>query len=78
MSHNMRATSHPRERAINLIEYVSRTRNSNIFDEENCFEMKQKWLLVLPVFLILLLLMLFFRKDCNCWKKEEKKKIKIV
>ena len=75
MSHKMRVNGHPLQRAVGLVEYVSRTRDSDIFDEKTCFEMKQKWLLIVPPILIIFLFMNFLTEYRNCLKPKMKLKV---
>ena len=75
MSRTMSKDGHPLERAADLVEYVSRTRDNYIFDEDIRFEIKQKWLLILPVVVIFLSLIIS-RNYLRYLKK--KRKLKIV
>ena len=75
MSRTMTKDGHPLQRAANLVEYVGRTRDRNIFDEDIFFEIKQKWLFSLPIVIVFLFLFIC-RNYLTYWRK--KRKLKIV
>ena len=75
MSRAMIEDGHPLERAADLVEHVSRTGDSNIFDEDICFEIRQKWLFTLPI-VITFLFLIFCRNYLRYLRK--KRKLKIV
>ena len=61
MSLAMQKDGHPLHRAADLVEYVGRTKDSNIFDDNlhPMLDIKQMWLLTLPIVIILIFLELF-------------------
>ena len=61
MSLTMQKDGHPLQRAADLVEYVGRTRDSNIFDDNlhPIVDIKHIWLLTLPIVIILIFLELF-------------------
>ena len=66
MSHSVRVeNTSPLRRAVRLVEYVSRTRDSHIFGEDVEFRIRQKWILVcafVSMAVILWLACLFVRR----------------
>ena len=61
----------PLERAVRLVEHVSRSRDSRIFGEEVEFRIRQKWILVCAFFAAIVFLWLVSMH----WRGRRKKKI---